>query len=49
MEAIKQGIYDVLKVDLVLRMFTNAEESLFTEKEQGEFGFSEEDFEIEMI
>ncbi|MEZ0118163.1 UNVERIFIED_ORG: hypothetical protein ABRZ91_002120 [Heyndrickxia coagulans] len=48
MEAIEQGIYDVVKVEAVLRRFTNGEESLFTEKEQGEFSFNEKDLEIEI-
>ncbi|WP_246516991.1 hypothetical protein [Lederbergia ruris] len=49
MEAIEQGIYDVVKVEAILRRFTNGEESLFTEKEQEEFGYNDEDFEIEVI
>jgi hypothetical protein len=51
MEAIEQGIYDVIKVEAVLRRFTNGEESLFTEKEQEqkEFSFNDEDLEIEVI
>ncbi|MDY0407160.1 hypothetical protein P5G51_019135 [Virgibacillus sp. 179-BFC.A HS] len=35
-EAIEQGIYDVVEVEAVLRKFTNGEESLFTKKEQEE-------------
>lgn len=49
MEAIEQGIYDVLKVEAVLRKYTKGEESLFTEKEKEEFSFNDEDFEIEII
>lgn len=49
MEAIEQGIYDVIKVEAVLRRFTNGEVSLFTEKEQEEFNFNDEDLEIEVI
>ncbi|KPH74226.1 MULTISPECIES: hypothetical protein [Bacillaceae] len=49
MEAIEQGIYDVIKVEAVLRRFTNGEESLFTVKEQEEFSFNDEDLEIELI
>jgi len=48
-EAIEQGIYDVIKVEAVLRRFTDGEESLFTEKEQEEFSFSDKDLEIEVI
>lgn len=48
-EASEQGIYDALKVGADLRMFTNDEESLFTEKEQDELGFSDEDWDIEVI
>lgn len=49
MEAIEQGIYDVIKVEAVLRKFTNGEESLFSKKEQEEFSFNDEDMEIEVI
>ena len=49
MEAIDQEIYDVMKVEAVLRRFTNGEESLFTEKEQEEFSFNDGDLEIEVI
>jgi transcriptional regulator with XRE-family HTH domain len=49
MEAIDQEIYDVIKAEAVLRRFTNGKESLFTEKEQEEFAFSEEDLEIEIV
>lgn len=49
MEAIEQGIYDVIKVEAVLLRFTNGEESLFTEQEQKEFSFNDEDLEIEVI
>lgn len=48
-EAIEQGIYDVIKVEAVLRRITNGEESLFTNKEQEEFDFKDEDLEIEII
>lgn len=49
MEAIEQEIYDVIKVEAVLRHLTNGEESLFTEQEQKEFSFNDEDLEIEVI
>jgi transcriptional regulator with XRE-family HTH domain len=49
MEAIEQGIYDVIKVEAVLQWFTNGEDSLFTEKEQEEFAFGEGDLEIEVF
>lgn len=49
MEAIEQGIYDVIKVDAVLREFTEGNESLFSKKEQEEHGFNDEDLEIELI
>lgn len=49
MEAIEQEIYDVIKVEAVLRRFTNGEESLFTEKEQMELSFNGEDLEIEVF
>lgn len=49
MEAIEQGIYDVIKVEAVLREFTEGKESLFTKKEQEEFGFSDRDMEIDVI
>ncbi len=49
MVAIEMEIYDVMKVEAVLRKYTNGKESLFTEKEQEEFSFSDEDFEIEVI
>jgi transcriptional regulator with XRE-family HTH domain len=49
MEAIEQGIYDVIKVEAVLREFTEGNESLFTKKEQEEFRFTDEDLEIEVI
>jgi len=49
MEAIEQGIYDVIKVEAVLRKFTNGEESLFSKKEQEEFSFNDEDLEIKVI
>jgi len=48
-EAIEQGIYDVIKVEAVLRRFTKNEESLFTDKEQEEFSFNAEDLAIEVI
>lgn len=48
MEAIEQGIYDVVEVEAVLRKFTNGEESLFTKKEQEEFSFNDVDFELEV-
>lgn len=48
-EAIEQGIYDVVKVEAVLRLFTNGEESLFTKREQKEFCFNDEDMEIEVV
>ncbi|MFD1608636.1 helix-turn-helix domain-containing protein [Oceanobacillus luteolus] len=48
-EAIEQGIYDVIKVEAVLREFTEGKESLFTKKEQEEFGFSDRDMEIDVI
>ncbi len=47
MEAIEQGIYDVIKVEVVLREFTEGKESLFTMKEQKELGL--EELEIEVI
>ena len=47
-EAIEQRIYDVIKVETVLRKYTNGEKSLFTEKEQEELGLREEDLEIEL-
>lgn len=49
MEAIEQGIFDVIKVEAVLRQFTDGEESLFTKKEMDEFEFNDEDLEIEVI
>lgn len=49
MVAIEQGIYDVMQVEAVMHKFTNGNESLFSEKEQEEFGFNEEDFEIDVI
>lgn len=49
MEAIEQGIYDILKVEAVLKKFTNGEESLFTKKEHEEFSLTDEDMEIEII
>ncbi|MEI3613567.1 hypothetical protein [Pseudogracilibacillus sp. SO30301A] len=49
MEAIEQGVYDVIKVEALVRQFTNGKESLFTEKEQEEFSFNDEDLEIEII
>lgn len=49
MVAIEQGIYDVIKVEAVLRRFTNGRESLFTAKEQEEFSFNDEDWEIEVV
>ncbi|MGI2851612.1 helix-turn-helix domain-containing protein [Bacillus cytotoxicus] len=49
MEAIEQGIYDVMKVEAVLRKLTKGVESLFTKKEQEELEFSDEDLEIEII
>ncbi|QDP41976.1 XRE family transcriptional regulator [Radiobacillus deserti] len=48
-EAIEQGIYDVMKVETIVQKFTEGEESLFTKKEREEFGFTKEDFEIEVI
>ncbi|WP_085992172.1 helix-turn-helix domain-containing protein [Oceanobacillus senegalensis] len=47
-EALKQKIYDYLKVEAVLRKLTNAEESLLSKKEIEEIGFAEEDWEIEI-
>lgn len=47
MEAIEQGIYDVIKVEVILREFTEDKESLFTRKEQKELGL--EELEIEVI
>lgn len=49
MEAIEQGIYDVIKVEAVLREFTEGKESLFTKKEQEELGLTDEVLEIELI
>lgn len=49
MEAIEQGIYDVIKVEAVLREFTEGKESLFTKKEQEELGLTEDVLEIELI
>ena len=49
MESIEQGIYDVIKVEAILHRFTNGEESLFTEREQEEFSFNDEDLEIEIL
>lgn len=49
MVAIEQGIYDVIKVEAVLRRFTKGRESLFTAKEQEEISFSDEDWEIEVV
>lgn len=49
MEAIGQGIYGVIKVEAVLRRFTDGKESLFTEREQEELSFSDEDLEIEIF
>ncbi|MDL0420906.1 helix-turn-helix transcriptional regulator [Caldibacillus thermoamylovorans] len=49
MEAIEQGIYDVIKVEAVLREFTEGKESLFTKKEQEELGLTDENLEIELI
>lgn len=49
MEAIEQGVYDVLKVEAILRKLTNGKESLFTDKEKKEFNFNEDDFEIEIL
>ena len=50
-EAIEQGIYDVTKVEAVLREFefTEGKESLFTKKEQDELGLTDENLEIELI
>lgn len=49
MEAIEQGIYDVIKVEAVLREFTEGKESLFTKKEREEYDLSEGDLKIEVI
>lgn len=48
-EAIEQGINDVMKVEAILQRFTHGSESLFSKKEREEFGFSDQDFEIEII
>lgn len=48
-EAIEQKIFDVIKVEAILRKFTRGEQSLFTKKEREEFNFTEMDFEIEVI
>lgn len=48
-EAIEQEIYDVIKVEAVLREFTEGKESLFTKKEQEEFGLTDEVLEIDLI
>ena len=48
MEALEQEIFDVMKVEAILRKMTNGKESLFTDKEQKEFNFNEDDFEIEI-
>lgn len=49
MEVINQGIYDVLQVETLIREFTDCKESLFTDREYEEQGFSEEDFEIKKM
>lgn len=48
-ESIEQGIYDVFIVEAIVRKFSDGRESLFTKKEQIEYEFSEEDFEIDII
>jgi len=40
---------DVIKVEAVLREFTEGKESLFTKKEQEELGLTDENLEIEQI
>jgi transcriptional regulator with XRE-family HTH domain len=49
MEAIEQGMYDIIKVEVVLRMFTNGKESFFTEREREELNFTDEDLQIELF
>lgn len=44
-EAIEQGLYDIIKVEAVLQKFTNGCESLFNKKERD--GLRDEDLEIE--
>ncbi|WP_280530109.1 hypothetical protein [Oceanobacillus sp. J11TS1] len=42
-------MYDMIKVEALVRKFTNGKKSLFTEKEQEDFSFNNEDLKIEMI
>ncbi|MFS0673654.1 helix-turn-helix domain-containing protein [Ornithinibacillus sp. 179-J 7C1 HS] len=49
MEAIEQGIYDIIKVEVVLREFTEGKESLFTKKELEEYDFKDDDLEKELV
>lgn len=48
-EAIRQQLYDVVKVEAVLRHLTHGEQSLFTKIEQEEFLGTDRDWEIEII
>lgn len=47
-EALEQGIFDVHKVEAVLRKLTNGKKSLYSEKEKKEFDDKDEDWDIEI-